>query len=353
MWKIKRPGVRKMKILGNWKNKRNFRTFGMAGAGRFWGSLGWFLVLALSVCGNTEARGQIFPGQDVRKNEQTIGGLMFWQDLLFLQEWHIQRSCLTGDFRLLDPHAVCRASGSREFCERVLEEYRQELGIPPFSGRVLVLMHGLFSGSVHLENMAIWFRQKGEYSAVLNLACASSFMTVHESTEYLAAILAGLKGAERIDFVGHSLGSIILRNYLGKYAEENGIFEKLPIGRFVQLCPPNQGAETARIHQEGMTGTFVKALADLALNGHEMKEQFGVPKCEFAVIAGTHPDYVYYGEETDSVLTVSTTRLDGAKCWKKLNGTHMEIPNSIETFENIRKFLNEGTFLEENAGSPP
>jgi len=65
------------------------------------------------------------------------------------------------------------------------------------------------------ENMAIWFRQDGEYSAVLNLACASSFMTVQESTEYLAGILAGLKGAERIDFVGHSLGSILLRNGFG------------------------------------------------------------------------------------------------------------------------------------------
>jgi len=350
-------------MLKSKEDQRNCRAAGMEkvrgclqrGFLQCWG---WCFALTLCILWNADAQGQLFssqlfPGQDVRKNEQTIGGLMFWQDVLFLQEWHIQQSCLTGEFRLLDPKAVCRASGSLEFCERVLEEYRQELKIPPFSGKVLVLLHGLFSGSVHLENMALWFRQEGGYSAVVNLSCASSFMTVEESTERVAKILEGLKGAERIDFVGHSLGSIILRNYLGKYAEENGLFEELPIGRFVQLCPPNQGAETALIHQDVMTGIFVTALADLALNGSEMKERFGVPKCEFAVIAGTHPDYEYYGEETDAVLPVSTTRLDGAKGWKKMRGTHMEIPNSIETFQNIRNFLEDGSFLEENVGSPP
>ncbi|MDO4627700.1 MAG: alpha/beta hydrolase, partial [Planctomycetia bacterium] len=160
------------------------------------------------------------PGINRFDNTQTIGGMFFWQDVFFLQEWHIQRSILTGEYRLLDPEAICRASGSRAFCETVLERYQQELEIPPMSGRVLILLHGFASSSILLENMALWFREKGEYTAVLNISYPSMRVTVAEQAKQLAEIVAKLDGVERIDFVGHSLGAIVLRYYLGNYADD-------------------------------------------------------------------------------------------------------------------------------------
>ena len=282
------------------------------------------------------------PGLDATPNTQTVGGIFLWQDVQFRGEWHIQKSILADQYRLLDPQAVCRASGSREFCEQFLTE--QEIPAP--SGKILVLLHGFASGSILLENMALWFREKGDYTVVLNVSYPSSFMTVEREADQLAQIIASLEGAERVDFVGHSFGSIVLRYFLGNYDKRP---ENVPIGRLVQICPPNQGSEIARDHNEGPIGLLFPPLAELSMKGPEMKEKFGIPRCEFGIIAGYGEDPSwFYGEENDAVLPVSATRLDDAKGWKKIRGDHCEVPNKIETFENVREFLTNGHFLEEN-----
>ncbi len=317
----------------------------------------FFFVFAAGICvifGSFRDTGKCvnaqIPGMNRLDNTQTCGGMFLWQDVFFFQEWHIQRSVLTGDFRLLDPNAVCRASGSREFCETILEKYRQELKIPPMSGRVLILLHGFASSSVLLENMALWFREKGEYTAVLNVSYPSTLVTVAEQAERLAQIIAKLDGVERIDFVGHSLGAIILRYYLGNYANDAKLktLSTAKFGRLVQLCPPNQGALVAQKHNAGPVGFLFPVLADLALSGSELKKRFGTPRCEFGILAGYGENMENFGEENDAVLPVSTTYLEGARAWKKLRGDHSTIPNSISAFENIRKFLNDGEFLQEN-----
>lgn len=282
------------------------------------------------------------PGLDSTPNTQTVGGIFLWQDVQFRGEWHIQKSILADQYRLLDPQAVCRASGSREFCEKVLAQ--QEIPAP--SGKVLVLLHGFASGSVLLENLALWFREKGDYTAILNVSYPSSAASVEKVTDQLARIVASLEGADRVDFVGHSLGSIILRYFLGNYDKRP---QNIPIGRLVQICPPNQGSEVARDHNAGPVGLLFPILADISINGPEMRERFGIPRCEFGIIAGYGENpAIFYGEENDAVLPVSTTRLDDAKDWKKILGDHCQVPNKIETFENVREFLTNGHFLEEN-----
>ncbi|MBR0190666.1 MAG: hypothetical protein IJQ31_01210 [Thermoguttaceae bacterium] len=282
------------------------------------------------------------PGLNSTPNSQTIGGIFLWQDVQFRGEWHLQKSILADQYRLLDPQAVCRASGSREFCEKILA--RQEIPAP--SGKILVLLHGFAASSLLLENMALWFRKTGDYTAILNITYPSAIVTVESEADQLAEIVASLEGAERVDFVGHSLGSIILRYFLGNYDKRP---QNIPIGRLVQICPPNQGSEIARGHNAGPVGLLFPVLADLSINGPEMKERFGIPRCEFGILAGygQNPSS-FYGEENDAVLPVSTTRLDDAKAWKKIRGDHSEVANKIETFENVREFLRNGHFLEEN-----
>ena len=293
---------------------------------------------------------QLFPGQDAVPETQTTGGIFLWQDVLFFQEWHIQHSILTGEYRLLDPAAVCRAAGSREFCEKVLTKRREQLAIPPMSGKILVLLHGFASGPILLENMALWFRKQGEYSAVINAAYPSLFLTVGEQVEkfdLLIRPILELDKVEKIDFVGHSMGAIVLRCWLGKWTREDGTSpaDDPKIGRLVQLCPPNQGSSIAMTHNMGPIGLLFAPLDDLSMNGKQMKEKFGIPKCDFGVIAGVEEGEDFYGEESDAVLPVSTTHLDGEKDWMKIKGSHSAIPNRIETFENVRAFLNDGKFL--------
>lgn len=356
-----------------------------------------FLVLFFSgISGELQAQNaaSLF-GKHSFPDTQTCGGMFFWQDVKFFQEWHIQKSVLTGEYRLLDPQAVCRASGDRDFCEEELAGWREDLGLSSMKGRVLILVHGFASSSILLENMALWFRAQGEYSAVLNVSYPSAFVTVEEETVQIAEIIAALEGVERIDFVGHSMGAIVLRYYLGNYAQKTeteaeteneteaenetemtakGAAERASektaagkltgfpvskIGRFVQICPPNQGSVIAQNHNAGPVGLFLPALEGLSLSGGQMQERFGTPCCEFGILAGygeesdSEASDVFNGEENDAVLPVSATKLEGAAGWKKIRGDHSTIPNRVETFENVQTFLNSGHFLSENPLSPP
>ncbi|MDO4627699.1 MAG: hypothetical protein Q4C70_00810, partial [Planctomycetia bacterium] len=120
------------------------------------------------------------------------------------------------------------------------------------------------------------------------------------------------------------------------------------VGRLVQVCPPNQGALVAQKHNTGPVGLLFPVLAELSLSGGELDARFGTPRNEFGILAGYGESEEFWGEENDAVLPVSTTHLEGARAWKKLRGDHSTIPNSVSTFENIQKFLNDGDFLQEN-----
>lgn len=282
---------------------------------------------------------------------QTLGGVHFWGDVYFYNEWRIQYNSMLDMYRLLDPVSCQYALGTRHLCEKRLEELKKTVPIPELKGRVLVIMHGLGANRLTMQRMAGWFRQRGNYAAVINITYTSTEFTVTQHTQRLHAIIKNLNGATEIDMIGHSLGSIIMRCYLGN--PPGGEKGKLPdprIRRFVQMCPPNGGSLYARTASglqvsQGVAGGPVR---DLGMTYPEMLKAFGVPTCEFGIISGGADNQHGYSfglpGDDDGVITVATTRLENAADFILVRNTHAVVPNTLEAFELAERFLQHGYF---------
>lgn len=285
------------------------------------------------------------PAPFVPSGVQTLGGLNLWQDVFFFQEWRIQYNILLKYHRLLDPQSGQLAFGTLQQCRDALERLKVERSIPPMRGRVLVLLHGFASNRLTMQNMACWFRRRGNYTAVVNITYPSMWLRVDEEVKTIASIVQQLEGAERIDFIGHSLGALVLRSFLSKTEDPR-------IGRLVQLCPPNQGADVARMAgQAQLSQNLSSGLVELMRDGDEMLRYFGIPKCPFGIIAGGTGDDKGYSSflpgDDDGAVSVAATLLDGSADFLLIpDKDHAEIPNCVEAFEASEQFLNTGKFAK-------
>ncbi len=176
---------------------------------------------------------------------KTMGGQYFWADELVYFGWRIQRNTFTGHCRLLDEDRRRHTFGSFETCLAKLEEIKRRKKLPPMKGKAVLVLGGLGDARAIPEDMARFLHDRGGYMAQC-VAYPSLFDEVGEHAKSLDSVVRHLDGVEEINFVGHSLGNLVIRRYLGD--QTNAAKGKTPdkrIKRIVMLGPPNQGAELA------------------------------------------------------------------------------------------------------------
>jgi hypothetical protein len=157
--------------------------------------------------------------------------------------------------------------------------------------------------------------------------------------------------SERVDFVTHSMGGLLVRGVLGTR-------ELTQVGRLVMLAPPNRGSDlAARANAHAWARSFYgQALGDLSADSAQgVADRLGTPPCEFGVIAGTrsfHPlqptsyysSLVRSGPSHDGTLDVDETRLPGMTDFVTVNANHMFIMDHDEAIDQTLHFLEHGCF---------
>ena len=159
--------------------------------------------------------------------------------------------------------------------------------------------------------------------------------------EYLAATYIPMAIAKcpvaapsRIHFVTHSLGGILVRQYL----QDN----ELPAGsRVVMIAPPNQGSDTAeRLRNSGPYEWFTGPPGQQLGTGDEsVPKQLAPVDYEIGVIAGEH----------DGKVSVANTRLAEMSDFLVVNAAHTFIMNDREVGRATVRFLKTGSFAEPEA----
>jgi triacylglycerol lipase len=187
-----------------------------------------------------------------------------------------------------------------------------------------------------------WALRKQGY-CVINVSYPSTRLSVEAAAARLDEVLR-----ERIPdpnatihFVTHSLGGIVLRQYLATHKLTN-------IGRVVMLAPPNQGSELADRLKDNILYRFATGPAgqQLGTDSSSLPAQLVPADFDLGVIAGDrslNPLFsAWIPGPDDGKVSVESTRLDGMRDFLIVHHTHTWMMWRTEVIGAVVRFLQAG-----------
>ena len=166
--------------------------------------------------------------------------------------------------------------------------------------------------------------------------------------------MAGLPATAPVSFVGHSLGTIVVRRWLALADPA----DRKRVHRVVMLGPPNQGSRLARMAAGlGILAAHVEGSArELVFDWSEVAPGLAVPACEFGIVAGGKGDDTGYSTllegDDDAVVCVDETRLPGARDFLLVPVHHAAMMRAPAVQRATSSFLETGRFPAAAANAP-
>ena len=208
----------------------------------------------------------------------------------------------------------------------------------------VVLLHGLARTGRSMR--ALGERLAAEGYGVINDGYPSRSATVEELAE--AAIPAAVaqcleNGAEKIHFVTHSMGGILVRYYLARH--------DLPqLGRVVMLAPPNNGSEVVDKLKNDLLFKWLNGPAgqQMGTGGNSLPKNLGPVNFDLGIIAGDRTiNFILSGlipGPDDGKVSVATTKVDGMKDHIVMHATHTFIMRNRAVMDQTVLYLKNGKF---------
>ncbi|MBX3422854.1 MAG: DUF808 family protein [Pirellulaceae bacterium] len=278
------------------------------------------------------------------------GGGWDWTDQLISNGWRIQQQAGSEHYRLLNPHDRRLAVGSFEYCLQELNRHRTAADVAANKPHVVVLLHGLAGSRSYMSNMEAYLRDTGGFQ-VISFGYASTKCNVQELTVALENVLRSFDGVERVSFVAHSLGNILVRHLLFRY---QNLANPPPIEfeRMVMISPPNRGALLAdSAGQRHLAQTVLGPVVDQLAPSHgwrDLEPQLATPWFEFGILAGGKGNSQGYlaaiSGDDDGLLPIDTHDLEGASDFLQVGGLHPLMPHYKATQAATVHFLRHGHF---------
>lgn len=209
----------------------------------------------------------------------------------------------------------------------------------------VVLLHGLMRSSMSMNKMQRGLDDAGFLTA--NIDYPSRDHTIEELAEM--AVPEGLaacreyEDTERIHFVTHSLGGILVRQYL----EDESITE---LGRVVMLGPPNQGSIAADdlVDVPGFDWINGPAGRQLGKGEDSVPLRLGPADFELGVIAGNRTidpiTSAVLENPDDGRVSVEDTKLEGMDDFIVVDHSHAFMMRMRTPIDQTIAFLKDGKF---------
>jgi len=209
----------------------------------------------------------------------------------------------------------------------------------------VILLHGLLRTDRSMRKMAAALQAEGY--AVVNVNYPSRMATIQELAEsVISEALAEptIINAANIHFVTHSLGGILVRQYLQTHTIKR-------LGRVVMLGPPNQGSEV--VDTLGNLALFQRMHGpsgnQLGTSSNSIPNRLGPVAFELGIIAGDRSinwinSLTMIKGRDDGKVSVEHTKVEGMTDHITLHATHPYLMRNQHAIQQSIQFLKNGTF---------
>ena len=209
----------------------------------------------------------------------------------------------------------------------------------------VILLHGLARTSSSMEKLEKSLSEEKYH--VVNLGYPSREDTIEVLAERaISSALAECSFEHEVNFVTHSLGGILVRQYLSQQEIPN-------LFRVVMLGPPNQGSEV--VDKMGNVPGFKfivgKAGMQLGTEASSVPQILGKAEFDLGIIAGNKSinllfSYLVPGQDDGSV-SVDNTKLKGMNDHIVMPARHFFMMSNKNVIAQTIHYLKNGKFKKE------
>ena len=213
------------------------------------------------------------------------------------------------------------------------------------SADCIILLHGLARTASSMTPVQEKLEENGY--TVVNLDYPSRDYTVEELAPMaIDSSLSECAAGETVHFVTHSLGGILVRQYL-----ENNTLPEL--GRVVMLAPPNQGSHVVDKLRDvpAFQALNGPAGAQLGTDQESIPSQLGKVDFEVGIIAGSRTVNpllsLQLPNPDDGKVSVENTKVEGMADFIVVPHSHPMIMRADLVLEQILVFIEQARFDHE------
>ena len=211
----------------------------------------------------------------------------------------------------------------------------------------VVLLHGLARSNSSMEKLEKVLRQ--ERFLTVNVDYPSTDFPIEILAEQaITPALAQCAADDEVNFVTHSMGGILVRQYLSDH-------EIPQLKRVVMLGPPNQGSEVVDKLKDVPGFYFINGAAGMQLGTGALSVPNRLGRAEFdvGIIAGTRSinwilSLLIPGTD-DGKVSIARTRLEGMNDHLTMAVTHPFMMKNDKVIAQVVYYLKNGSFMREGS----